>query len=232
MEVVSFVSFKGGAGKTTALEMLCSALLARRKPVALIESDENAPLGQWRENARKEETWDEACKIYPGGSPQLLLESIVAAEAAGNNYLLIDTQGGGSELNNAAIVNSSLVIVPTAITAADIPRCIDTIAFLDELRSAEGLENSLLIAILVTRFPLALNKSRQETLDKLSDFPLFQTIIRERDALAGIEDTGMLHLSLAKRASQSPILATHFRSAMKEAAQFADEITSILEPVS
>lgn len=230
MEIVSFVSFKGGAGKTTALEILCSAILARGRPVALIESDENAPLGQWRTNARKEETWDEACKIYPGGSPQLLLESIVAAEASGVDYLLIDTQGGGSELNNAAIVNSSLVIVPTAITSADIPRCIDTLAFLDELRRAENLESTLLIAILVTRFPLNLNKSRQESLDKLADFPLFQTIIRERDALAGIEDTGMLHLALSKRAAISPILATHFRSAMKEAMQLADEITSILDP--
>ncbi len=229
METISFVSFKGGAGKTTSLQMLCSALLARGRRVALIESDENAPLGQWRENARKEETWNEACEIYPGGSSQLLLESIVGAENAGTDYLLIDTQGGGSELNNAAIVNSSLVIVPTAITAADIPRCVDTVAFLEELRRAEGLETTLLIAILITRLPLNLNKSRQESLDKLADFPLFRSLIRERDALAGIEDTGLLHLALAKREAISPILATHFRSAMKEASQLAEEISSILE---
>lgn len=229
MEIVSFVSFKGGAGKTTALQLLCSALLARGRKVALIESDENAPLGQWRKNARREGTWDEDCAIHPGGAPQLLLESIVAAEQSGVEVLLIDTQGGGSELNNAAIVNSSLVIVPTAITAADIPRCIDTLAFLDELRSTESLEEKLLIAILVTRFPLNLNKSRQESLDKLADFPLFETILRERDALAGLEDTGMLHLSVVKRAAISPILATHFRSALTEGGQFADEVASVLE---
>ena len=81
----------------------------------------------------------------------------------------------------------------------------------------------------ITRLPLNLNKSRQESLDRLAAFPLFQSLIRERDVLAGIEDTGLLHRALSKREAVSPILATHFRSAMKEASQLADEITSIPE---
>jgi hypothetical protein len=79
------------------------------------------------------------------------------------------------------------------------------------------------------RHPESLNKSRQEGLDKLADFPLFETILRERDALAGLEDTGMLHLSVVKCAEISPILATHFRSALTEGGQFANEVASVLE---
>ena len=68
MKIISLVSFKGGVGKTTTLQMLSSALLARGHRVALIESDDNVPLNQWRENARQQGTWDEALDIFPAGS--------------------------------------------------------------------------------------------------------------------------------------------------------------------
>ena len=233
MKIISLVSFKGGVGKTTTLQMLSSALLARGHRVALIESDDNVPLNQWRENARQQGTWDEALDIFPAGSAGAVIEAMEAAEAAGVDYLLVDTHGGGSDLNNAVITNSSLVIVPTAITSADLPRTIETLAYLTKVRKTEGLDGSLVLAILITRLPLVVNKSRQDEIDALSRLPVFQTHVRDRDALARMERTGLLHLTLAQReASGSKVSATHFRTAMRETLELGDEVLTIVERAS
>jgi cellulose biosynthesis protein BcsQ len=71
VKIISFVNFKGGAGKTSALSVVASALLARGHKVALFESDENAPLGAWRSNARtKGRLWD-----FPSRRPRALRRS-------------------------------------------------------------------------------------------------------------------------------------------------------------
>ncbi len=82
------------------------------------------------------------------------------------------------------VINSSIVVVPTAITSADVPRCVDTLTFLSNLRESEELDDDQVIATLVTRFPLTLDKSREASLRHLGVLPMFETILRERDALA------------------------------------------------
>ena len=43
MKRIAFASFKGGAGKTTAVMAVTSSLIAKGKCVALIDADENTP---------------------------------------------------------------------------------------------------------------------------------------------------------------------------------------------
>lgn len=63
MKLVTFTSFKGGAGKSTALMAAVPGLLAAGKRLALLEADENDTLALWRSNARESGTWDEAVTI-------------------------------------------------------------------------------------------------------------------------------------------------------------------------
>lgn len=227
MRIIPFISLKGGAGKTTALQILSSSLVARGRKVGLVESDENAPLGRWRHTAVELGTWDDRCTIYPGGNVDMFLDSAVAADAAEEDYLLVDTHGGYSELNNAAIINSQLVIVPTSVTAIDTATCVDTIEFLANLRKAEQLE-TLAVTILVTRCPLQMTKSQEASKDRLNHFKVLGTILRDRDAFGSLASNGMLHLSIERRRSQSAFLATHLQSAMREADALADELETIL----
>ncbi len=229
MQIISFVSFKGGAGKTTALQLLCSGLCTKGRNIALLETDENAPLTKWHANAQAKKTWDARCTLYHGRTAQAFRDAAATAEAAGTNYLLVDTAGGGSEINTEIIVNSSMVVVPTAITSADIPGCVDTLSFLADLKQEEGLTETLLVAVLVTRLPRSLNRSRNADLEALMVFPMLDTLVRDRDALAGIGRDGMLHLTLAQAEAVSRFHATHFRSAMAEAGQLGAEVIELLE---
>lgn len=229
MKIISFVNFKGGAGKTTALSVIASALLARNRRIALFESDENAPLGAWRANARARGTWDEACAIYPADDLGHFERSAMAAEEAGFDFGLVDTQGGGSELNSMVVASSSLVVIPTAITSYDVSASVQTVEFIIDLLDREELEETVTVGLLVTRLPHTLNKSREDDLASIQDFPLFETRLRERDALTGMLQTGLLHLSLEQRRAQSSFAATHFQSAMREADRLLDEVLELVE---
>ena len=229
MKIISFINFKGGAGKTTALSVVASALLARGRTVALFESDENAPLGTWRNHARRSGTWDEACAIFPAGDLELFERSAGAAEKAGFEFGLVDTHGGGSELNSTVVASSALAIIPTAITSYDVNASVTTVEFIVDLIEREELGQSVIVALLVTKLPHTLNKSREGDLRSIQDFPLFQTMLRDRDALTGMLRSGMLHLTLEKRRAESAIMATHFRSAMREAERLVDEVLEVVE---
>ena len=229
MKIISFINFKGGAGKTTALSVVASALLSRGRNVALFVCDEIAPLGSWRANARARGTWDEACEIFPAGDLGLFERSAVAAETAGYEFALIDTQGGGSELNSMVVVSSSLAVIPTAITSYDIDASVLTVEFIVDLLEREQLEETVIVSLLVTKLPHTLNKSREDDLTAIQDFPLFETKLRERDALTGMLQSGLLHLTLEQRRAQSTFAATHFQSAMREADRLVDEVLEIVE---
>lgn len=229
MKILSFINFKGGAGKTTALSVVASALLARGRKVALFESDENAPLGTWRINARTRGAWDEECRIFPAGDLACFERSAAAAEESGYEFALVDTHGGGSELNSTVVASSTLVIIPTAITAYDINASVLTVEFVIDLLEREELGEAVIVALLVTKLPHTLNKSREGDLKAIQDFPLFDTMLRDRDALTGMLHAGLLHLTLEKRRAKSAIAATHFLSAMREADRLTDEILELVE---
>lgn len=81
MKLIPFVSFKGGAGKTTALMAVASCLVARGERVALFEADENAPLARWRQNAMTNETWSEQVLLLPAASERDLERSYERADS-------------------------------------------------------------------------------------------------------------------------------------------------------
>lgn len=153
----------------------------------------------------------------------------MAAETAGFAFGLVDTQGGGSELNSTVVTSSSLVVIPTAITSYDVSASVLTVEFIIDLLEREQLEDTVTVGLLVTRLPHTLNKSREDDLAAIQDFPLFETRLGERDALTGMLQSGLLHLSLAQRRAQSSFAATHFQSAMREADSLVDEVLKLME---
>ncbi len=87
MKLLTFCSFKGGAGKTTALMGLCAAFASDGKRLALFDADENRPLTRWeRETALRSNTWGSFCEVY-AAEEMALLEA--AYEDAGTSRDLI-----------------------------------------------------------------------------------------------------------------------------------------------
>ncbi|MCP1200618.1 conjugal transfer ATPase VirC1 [Notoacmeibacter sp. MSK16QG-6] len=230
MKLVTCCSFKGGAGKTTALMGLCSALSAGAKTVALLEADENRPLIRWRENALANESWDDQCEVFVADEMELLEQAYEEAEARGFDYALADTHGGSSELNNTIIASSDFLIVPTMLTPLDMDEALATYRYIIELLMGENL--SVPTAVLRQRVPVGrMTVSQKSVMDMLSALPLFDPSMHERDAYAAMKERGMLHMTL-QRMLANPAMRLHQRNhqaAMDELGQMRHFVEHALE---
>lgn len=219
MKLVTCCSFKGGAGKTTSLMGLCSAWASANKRVALFEADENRPLTRWKQNALKNDTWDDLCEVFVADDLAHLEKAYGDAEDGGFDYALADTQGGSSELNNTIIASSDFLLIPTMLTPLDIDEALSTYRYVLELLVGEAID--VPTAILQQRIPVGrLTASQRAAIDMLSVLPQFERPIHERDAYAAMKDRGLLHQTL-----QSMDGKAAFRLPMRNYLTAMEEIT-------
>ena len=218
MRTVAFVSFKGGAGKSTAAMALASSLVASGRHVTMIDADENTPLLAWREKAREAELWSDACEVVRGDDMRSLQAAFTVATDRCSDVSIVDTRGGGSELNNAIVGNVDIVIVPTALTGLDIASALSTFEYAVRLVHDARLRTP--VVLLVQRMPVGrLTVSQSQDLEALSTLPRCMPVLHARDAFASISKRGMLHL-LLERTLANPrerLTASHLATAMGEA---------------
>lgn len=181
MKQITFASFKGGAGKTTAAMAVTSALSQKGKRVALIDTDENMPINEWREHAIKAGTWSDNIEVYEADDLRSFERAFEDTEKQNFDYAIIDTRGGGSELNNACVINTNLVIIPSALTQLDMTQALTTFEHTIGLHQTMDLE--IPTALLIQRVPVGkLTISQKQDLAALSELPCCETQLHSRDA--------------------------------------------------
>lgn len=224
MKQITFASFKGGAGKSTAAMAVASSLIKSGKRVALIDTDENLPLLDWQDAAVENELWSDRCEVFEADDLRSFESALEEADKRKFDYAIIDTRGGGSELNNACLVNTELVIIPSALTALDMTQALSTFEHTIELYQTMNID--IPVALLIQRVPVGkLTVSQKQDLEKLTDLPHCETLMHTRDAYAAIGKRGLLH-SLYDQLYKNPmkrITATHMATAIEEADRLAAE---------
>lgn len=229
MKLVSYCSFKGGAGKTTALMAMASCLIEGGASVALFEADENRPLTRWEENARMSNSWDPNCQIFIADDMQSLEASYNGAVAQKFDYALVDTKGGASEHNNTIIASSDFLVLPTALSALDIDEALATYRYIVELLLAESLNTPS--AVLKSRVPVSrLTNAQRQAQEMLNMLPVFPEPMHDRDAFATMKTKGMLHI-ITKQLSEDPMTrlqARNYQTALQEAKSFTKGILNVL----
>ncbi len=199
MQTVCFSSIKGGAGKTTSLMVIASALVERGIRVGILETDDNQPLGTWREYALDFDTWDDTlCRIYLVSGPDDLEKAFEEAEEEEVQILLVDTRGGGSEFNDMIMLNSDMVVIPTGLSVMEMDEALQGLDFaLETLRSSNRPIPASILANRVSsekRMPA----THKEALELLGQVPVFTSYIKNRQVFQDIKATGMLGLYLKK----------------------------------
>lgn len=230
LKLISFLSFKGGAGKTTCLMAVASDLVSRGEKIALFEADENAPLSQWRDYALEGDTWSgKCCSLWVTDTVSDLESAYTEAEQAGCGYALVDTAGGGSDLNTTIMLSSQLTVIPTGLTTMDLDAALDPLSF--ATAAGKTAEVDVQAKLLLTRMPTKrLSSEQRKNLEAITSLPQFSSRLPDRSVLGGIKSTGMLG-NYQKRVMDTPsqrIMSGHLKTAIAEVRMLTDEILSIV----
>ena len=124
MKVVSFVTQKGGSGKTTLALNFAIAAMAGKKRVVILDMDPQGTARKWYE--RREEENPPLIEIAAAD----LEKAIAGARARKFDWVLIDTPGRDDAAQAAAIRVADFCIIPCRPSAADLeatPTTVETI---------------------------------------------------------------------------------------------------------
>lgn len=166
-KVISFISRKGGTGKTTNAINLATMIHSLGYSVVLIETDTNYTLS----TLRKMELFKTGAKdttMFPicPSEDEIANEEIERWKKEKVDYILLDTAGKTTDLGIKKVcVASDLVIIPTSLSQNDLLVTFQTV---EDLKPARALNTQLKIAILPNRIHGSTkSKTIQATLDQL-----------------------------------------------------------------
>jgi chromosome partitioning protein len=150
-KIISFISRKGGTGKTTNAINLATALHAMGKKVMLVETDTNYTLNTLRkmEQLRAEEGEINSFDILGSQDEQVADELIRIKQSQSIHYIIVDSAGKTTDegIKKLCLV-SDAVIVPTSLTQNDLLVTYQTVT---DLGPARELNPNLKILVLPNR---------------------------------------------------------------------------------
>jgi chromosome partitioning protein len=128
VHVISFVTQKGGSGKSTTAASIAVAASEQGRRVFVLELDRQGTLSDWTES-REAETGPDFERVDAAA----LDKAIPTLAGAGYDLVVIDTPGIDSPAANAAMRSADLCLVPCRPTATDLRGCLPTVQSLMRL---------------------------------------------------------------------------------------------------
>ena len=122
MHVISFVTQKGGSGKSTTAASIAVAACERGKRVFVLELDRQGTLSDWIES-RETPTGPDFERV----DATALDKAISTLADSGYDLTVIDTPGVDSPAANAAMRVADLCLIPCRPTATDLRGCLPTV---------------------------------------------------------------------------------------------------------
>jgi chromosome partitioning protein len=149
-KVISFISRKGGTGKTTNAINLATMLHSLGYVVRLIETDTNYTLTTLRKmELFKTGAKEEQLFTITPSEDQLVAEELESYKKQKIDFIILDTAGKTTDLSIKKIcVASDLVLIPTSLSQNDLLVTYQTV---EDLKPAIALNEKLKIAILPNR---------------------------------------------------------------------------------
>lgn len=221
MPVISFVSPKGGAGKSTSALLLATELAQKGAGVTVIDAD---PLGWISDWAGKPDKPDSLVVV---GRPneETIIDQIEAAQQQ-SQFVIVDLEGTANMLVAFAISQSDLVVIPTQPSHMDGRGAVQAIKLIKQQEKA--MRRKIPFAVLFTRVKAAIRTRTQGDLEKqlhTADIPVFQTQLLEREAYR-------LLFSYGGALEKLPTNTYKLNDAVVNARAFAGEVIALIKELA
>lgn len=133
MPVISFVSSKGGVGKTTGAVVLAGEMAEAGRSVVMIDADPNRPLLIW-ERVR---ALPPSISIVADESADTIIDTIDAARAQAD-VVIVDLEGTATDRVGFAVTRSDLVLVPVQASVLDATEAAKAIKLVRQMSRVTG----------------------------------------------------------------------------------------------
>lgn len=218
MPTISFISPKGGVGKTTAATILAVELASKAK-VIVIDADPNRPIETWAKLGNVPAN----IEIVADASQENILDKIEEA-ARRAPFVVVDCEGTASLTVAYAIGASDLVIVPSQGSQLDAKQAAKALSLIKNTEKQS--RRSIAHAVLLTRTNPAVKPRTlvniQEQLRK-HGVAMFNTQMHEREAYRAMFSFGGTVQTL------DPKQVTNLDKAAANARAFANEVVAMLK---
>lgn len=128
MHIISFVTQKGGSGKSTTAASVAVAAFQQGRRVFMLELDRQGTLSDWTGSREANEGPD-----FERIDATTLDKALSTLKAEGYDLTIIDTAGIDSPATNAAMRAADLCLIPCRPTATDLRGCLPTVQSLIRL---------------------------------------------------------------------------------------------------
>ncbi|WP_375562908.1 AAA family ATPase [Bernardetia sp. OM2101] len=183
--IISFISRKGGTGKTTNITHLATTLASQKKRVLLIETDTNYTLTTLRKMELFKKKVAEKDAPFPilGSTDETIIDELKKFKKGKKyDYILIDSAGKTTDEGIRKLcLESDLVIVPTSLSQNDLLVAYQT---LQDLKPALEINKKLKIAILPNRIHNRTNPSTVENALSSLEATIIPTFVVTKNKMA------------------------------------------------
>ena len=154
MPVVSMVSSKGGAGKTTTALIIAGEIASAGRRVILVDADPNQPLVAWADRPGKPDN----IQVVIDESAETIVDTISEAKTSAH-FVLVDLEGTATDRIGFAITQSDLVLIPVQGSVLDASEAAKSIKLIRQMSRVANRE--IPYAVFFTRKSAAI---REKTL--------------------------------------------------------------------
>jgi chromosome partitioning protein len=221
MPVISFVSPKGGVGKTTSALLLATELAQHAAKVTVIDADPNLPIEKWSHLPGKPDN----LTVVKDTGESTIVDSIDEARTS-CPFVIVDLEGAASARVTNAIAMSDLVLIPIQGSVLDADQAARAIKLIRTTGKSGG--RTIPHAVLFNRMPAA-KTIRTRNFKAINaqlleaGIPALATAIADREAYRSIFTHG------GTLASLDPALTSSLAAARENAEQFAAEVIHIMK---
>jgi len=186
MSVISFVSTKGGVGKTTSAVVLASELASAGKTVTLVDADPNRPLEAWsliRDLPANIE-------VIVDDSTETIIDTIDAANQR-SDFVVVDLEGTATDRIGFAIARSDLVLIPSQGSMLDANEAAKSIRLIRNMEKVSG--RSIAFRVFFSRVAPAIRERTFRDIERqfqASEIPTMGVALIDRAAYRALFSVG------------------------------------------
>jgi chromosome partitioning protein len=187
---LTFLSPKGGVGKTTLAIATLTLLNEGTTPVTAFDCDDQQGLALWKNNSIRNQHDMPLINVFPINNPEDLKDKIVVA-AKQHHHVIFDTKGARSALATEACGFSDAVIVPTMMDIQSIERTIEVIMrVMPEIRKTKGRDIPAFVVLNNVNMIDSMTKSTAALINHLqqSKIPVLNTQVKQRPIYKAIQN--------------------------------------------